>query len=127
MQKKTGPVAGDVKVKEEANGDTESPKAKGKKAGGRETVKAEESDAEEEEEKSAPKGKGATRKRNSKAKEEATEMVNGEHDGGSAFNLASKKRKSASTNSPDNAHKKTRTEETTSGRRRSTRMSGKGA
>ena len=129
MQKKTGPVAGDVKATEGANGFAESPKAKGKKAGENKIVKAEEHDAEEEQEEPAAKGKGASKKRNLKAKEEHTEMINGDYDSGSTAKPTSKKRKSTSMASADDAQKRGKkgTEETASGRRRSGRLSGSGA
>ena len=127
VQKKTGPVAGDINLTEEANGDAESPKGKGRKAGGKKGLKVEEGDMEGEDEEPATKGKGETKERNLKAKKEQPDVVHGEHNGDSAVKSTSKKRKSASTNGTDEAQKKAKTEGIASGRRRSARVGGSGA
>ena len=125
VQKKTGPVAGDVKVKPEAKVFGEAGESKGKK-GGREAVKAEKEDEEEEDENLAAKSKHDSEKRASKVKEEGEEVpVNGEDKEDTTAKPASKKRKSNAKAETNRESKKAKTEEMVSGRRRSGRVSGK--
>ena len=125
VQKKTGPVAGEIKA-EEVNGDIEKPKMKGKGAGGEKDVANESKAANEEQEKPAAKAEGASKNRNSVAKKEHEEAVKGHGDGDSAAKTAGKKRKSTSMSMLNGAQKKAKTELAASGRRRSARVGGQG-
>lgn len=136
VQKKTGPVAGDIKTKEEdtKSADVESPEVRGKSSNGKKDKGLESNGTtrKSKDKKTDAKAEGASKKQQTskvKKEEEDTEV---EESPGKAEPLAksasNKKRKSTSASETNGVEKKAKkaVPSAAGGKRRSTRLSGGG-
>ncbi len=128
VQKKTGPVAGDVKgedLDDDLDKDSELPLVKGKKPNKRKSVKVEEAEAPVEDKNPTANGNKASKKRKSAAKDELTETTSSSAEAGSGAKPGKKRKSEPATNKKD-AVKSKKGGEKTDGRRRSARVSKNG-
>ena len=126
VQKKTGPVAGDIKS-EELDEDSKITQGEDKTTGKRKIVKDERTEPPAKEKEAISNGTKASKKRKSTAEDEQTKTTHGSNGIDAAAKGGSKKRKSASSANASETQARKGNEENASGRRRSARVSRNGA